>query len=152
MSEAKKSSSSEKSSSSDSKKSSSSSESSSSSSSASSSSASSGGSGKSQRESVGGSKEVHYGYFSSVRTPEYRSGWDAIWGEKSKSSTKTVKNKAKKLAGPVELDLAFDKLPDNLREALMEHVRKKLRRTPNGFKKLQESGAVDWNLTVRIDP
>ncbi len=136
-----------KSSSSDSKKSSSSSESSSSSSSA-----SSGGSGKSQRESVGGSKEVHYGYFSSVRTPEYRSGWDAIWGKKSKSSTKTVKNKVKKLAGPVELDLAFDKLPDNLREALMEHVRKKLRRTPNGFKKLQESGAVDWNLTVRIDP
>ena len=141
-----KSSSSEKSSSSDSKKSSSSSESSSSSSSA-----SSGGSGKSQRRSVGGSKEVHYGYFSSVRTPEYRSGWDAIWGKKSKSSTKTVKNKVKKLAGPVELDLAFDKLPDNLREALMEHVRKKLRRTPNGFKKLQESGAVDWNLTVRID-
>ena len=136
-----------KSTSSDSKKSSSSSESSSSSSSA-----SSGGSGKSQRESVGGSKEVHYGYFSSVRTPEYRSGWDAIWGKKSKSSTKTVKNKAKKLAGPVELDLAFDKLPNNLREALMEHVRKKLRRTPNGFKKLQESGAVDWNLTVRIDP
>ncbi|MEC7396429.1 MAG: hypothetical protein VX639_04685 [Pseudomonadota bacterium] len=136
-----------KSTSSDSKKSSSSSESSSSSSSA-----SSGGSGKSQRESVGGSKEVHYGYFSSVRTPEYRSGWDAIWGKKSKSSTKTVKNKVKKLAGPVELDLAFDKLPDNLREALMEHVRKKLRRTPNGFKKLQESGAVDWNLTVRIDP
>ena len=147
MSEAKKSSSSEKSSSSDSKKSSSSSESSSSSSSA-----SSGGSGKSQRESVGGSKEVHYGYFSSVRTPEYRSGWDAIWGKKSKSSTKTVKNKVRKLAGPVELDLAFDKLPDNLRKALMEHVRKKLRRTPNGFKKLQESGAVDWNLTVRIDP
>ena len=73
-------------------------------------------------------------------------------GKKSKSSTKTVKNKVKKLPGPVELDLAFDKLPDNLREALMEHVRKKLRRTPNGFKKLQESGAVDWNLTVRIDP
>ena len=108
--------------------------------------------GKSQRRSVGGSKEVHYGYFSSVRTPEYRSGWDAIWGKKSKSSTKTVKKKVKKLAGPVELDLAFDKLPDDLREALMEHVRKKLRRTPNGFKKLQESGAVDWNLTVRIDP
>ena len=136
-----------KSSSSDSKKSSSSSESSSSSSSA-----SSGGSGKSQRESVGGSKEVHYGYFSSVRTPEYRSGWDAIWGKKSKESTKSSKKKAKKPAGPVELDLAFDKLPDDLREALMEHARKKLRRTPNGFKKLQESGAVDWNLTVRIDP
>jgi len=129
----------------DSKKSSSSSDSSSSSSSA-----SSGGSGgKSQRESVGGAKDVHYGYFSSVRTPEYRSGWDAIWGKNKKKSTK---KKAKKPAGPVELDLEFDKLPDDLRAALMEHARKKLRRTPNGFKKLQESGAVDWNLSVRIDP
>ena len=30
--------------------------------------------GKSMRDSIGGSKEVHYGYFSSVRTPEYRAG------------------------------------------------------------------------------
>ena len=32
--------------------------------------------------SVGGSKEVHYGYFSSVRTPEYRSGWEDLGREK----------------------------------------------------------------------
>ena len=73
--------------------------------------ASSGG-GKSSRDSIGGSKEVHYGYFSSVRTPEYRSGWDEIWGK---------------------------------------HPRKKLRRTPAGFKKLQEAGDIDWTLSVRVE-
>ena len=38
---------------------------------------------KSAREAVGGKSEVHYGYFSSVRTPEYRSGWDSIWGNRN---------------------------------------------------------------------
>ena len=146
MTEAKKSSSSDskKSSSSDSKKSSASSDSSSSSSNSSNNSG-----GKSQRDSVGGTQEVHYGYFSSVRTPEYRNGWEAIWGKKSK---KTSGGTAKKPIGPVELNLEFDKLPENLQEALMEHARKKLRRTSKGFKTLQEKGSVDWSLSVRIDP
>ena len=146
MTEAKNSNSSDskKSSSSDSKKSSASSDSSSSSSNS-----SNGGGGKSQRESVGGTQEVHYGYFSSVRTPEYRNGWEAIWGKKSK---KTSGGTAKKPIGPVELNLEFDKLPENLQEALMEHARKKLRRTSKGFKTLQEKGSVDWSLSVRIDP
>ena len=39
--------------------------------------------GKSARESAGGKADAHYGYFSSVRTPEYRSGWDSIWGSKN---------------------------------------------------------------------
>ena len=103
--------------------------------------------GKSTRDSVGGSKEVHYGYFSSVRNENYRSGWDAIWGSKKKPA-KAVK----KTTGPAELYIDFEKLPDELREALAEYARKKLRRTPAGFKKLLESGAVDWNLSVRIDP
>ena len=103
--------------------------------------------GKSSRDSVGGSKEVHYGYFSSVRNENYRSGWDEIWGSKKKPA-----KKVKKETGPVELYFDFGKLPDELRDALAEHARKKLRRTPAGFKKLLESGAVDWNLSVRIDP
>ena len=103
--------------------------------------------GKSTRDSVGGSKEVHYGYFSSVRNENYRSGWDEIWGSKKKPA-----KKATKATGPVELYFDFGKLPDELRDALAEHARKKLRRTPAGFKKLLESGAVDWNLSVRIDP
>ncbi|MGB0552103.1 MAG: hypothetical protein ACPGQV_05955 [Alphaproteobacteria bacterium] len=110
--------------------------------------ASSGG-GKSSRDSIGGSKEVHYGYFSSVRTPEYRSGWDEIWGKKSKKKS-APKSKAK-TKGPVDLDLEFDKLPADLRDGLMEHARKKLRRTPAGFKKLQEAGDIEWTLSVRVE-
>ena len=38
------------------------------------------GGGKSARESAGGSNEIHYGYFSNIKTPEYRSGWDLDLG------------------------------------------------------------------------
>ena len=45
--------------------------------------------GKSARESVGGTKEVHYGYFSSVRDKSYADGWDAIWsGKDNKKAAK----------------------------------------------------------------
>ena len=53
-----------------------------------SSSSSDGAAGKSTRDAVGGAKEVHYGYFSSVRNENYRSGWDDIWGKKEKKSGK----------------------------------------------------------------
>ena len=43
---------------------------------------------KSARESVGGKSEVHYGYFSNVKTPEYRSGWDSIWGGEKSNGTR----------------------------------------------------------------
>lgn len=45
---------------------------------------SAGSGGKSAKESVGGASAVHYGYFSSVRSEEYRSGWDNIWKKKSR--------------------------------------------------------------------
>ena len=107
-----------------------------------------GAAGKSTRDSVGGAKEVHYGYFSSVRNENYRSGWDDIWGKKAK---KSAKKKTRKASGPVELNFDFDELPDDLRNSLAEHTRKKLRRTPSGFKKLLASGSVNWNLSVRIE-
>jgi hypothetical protein len=110
---------------------------------------SSGGHGKSTRDSIGGSKEVHYGYFSSVRTPEYRSGWDDIWGKKSKK--KTVSKSKAKTTGPVDLEIDFGTLPADLCEGLMDHARKKLRRTPAGFKKLQEAGDIEWTLSVRVE-
>jgi hypothetical protein len=92
---------------------------------------------------------VHYGYFSSVRTPEYRSGWDDIWGKKSKK--KSAPKSRAKTKGPVELELEFEKLPADLSDGLMEHARKKLRRTPASFKKLQEAGDIEWSLSVRVE-
>ncbi len=46
--------------------------------------------GKSAKGSVGGASQVHYGYFSSVRSGAYRSGWDDIWnGKPNKRPRKT---------------------------------------------------------------
>ena len=44
--------------------------------------------GKSARESIGGAKEVHYGYFSNVKTPEYLEGWGFDLGQQEKYGTK----------------------------------------------------------------
>ena len=141
MSEAKGSESGGKSSSSESKSSSSESKSSSS---ESKSSSSEGSGGKSARESVGGVSDVHYGYFSSVRNKKYRSGWEAIWGKENKKKSTT------RVKGPIDIDLNFDDLPEELQSGLAESVRKKLRRTPNGFRKLQEARALEWQISVRI--
>ena len=48
----------------------------------------SGDGGKSARESIGGAAVGHYGYFSNIKTPEYKSGWDDIWGKKDSGSKK----------------------------------------------------------------
>ena len=49
-----------------------------------------GAAGKSSKESVGGASAVHYGFFSNVKTPEYRAGWDEIWSKKSKPKKKRL--------------------------------------------------------------
>ena len=97
----------------------------------SSSSGSGGSTGKSSRESVGGATAVHYGYFSNIKTPEYKSGWDDIWGKKTQSSrTNGVKSRSgtrAKIAGkskePVVVSLSLEDLPEEVRLALVEAAR-----------------------------
>ena len=43
--------------------------------------------GKSQKQTVS-SKDVHYGYFSNIRTSAYRKGWDNIFNKRKFSNTK----------------------------------------------------------------
>lgn len=47
----------------------------------------------SARESVGGTSEVHYGYFSNVRNDNYRSGWDDIWNAKPRKPRRNTRKK-----------------------------------------------------------
>ena len=101
------------------------------------------GGGKSTRESIGGAKDVHYGYFSSVRTPEYRSGWEAIWGKKK------LKGGQSKVVQ--DLEITFEDLPDDLRNDLTDFLSKKLRRNSNRLHKMQNSGKILWNISVRVD-
>jgi hypothetical protein len=114
--------------------------------------------GKAQKETVS-SADVHYGYFSSVRTPAYRKGWDEIFGKKSKSGGTKAEDDAKPAARkkraaikqPVRLELEIGELPEDLRSALVEEVRRKVKGQRINYAKRNAAGAVRWNITCEID-
>ena len=117
---------------------------------------------KSARESAGGKADVHYGYFSSVRTPAYRSGWDAIWGSRNgddaadggetprRRATRRAA-RARKRRDPITLTLDLDSLPPSLRDGLVEIARAELRKSRVSYERRDKAGAVDWRITCRVD-
>ena len=124
--------------------------------------------GKSARESAGGKSDVHYGYFSSVRTPEYRSGWDAIWGGKNGDNAVGGDNddetprrrsparasrpaKARKRRDPVTVTLDLDDLPPELRQGLVEIASARLKESRVSYARRDKAGAIDWRITCRAD-
>ena len=125
--------------------------------------------GKSARESAGGKSDVHYGYFSSVRTPEYRSGWDAIWGGKNgdnavggdnddetprqrRAAARTSRPaKARKRRDPVTVTLDLDDLPLALRQGLVEIASARLKESRVSYARRDKAGAIDWRITCRAD-
>lgn len=120
------------------------------------------GGGKAQKETVS-SSDVHYGYFSSVRTPAYRKGWDDIFGKKTSSGDNSEKNriadrtkgarKTKKstIKQPVTLELDIAELPEALRAGLNEEIRRKVKRRRINYDKLDRAGAVRWNIVCKIE-
>ena len=120
------------------------------------------GGGKAQKETVS-SSDVHYGYFSSVRTPAYRKGWDDIFGKKQSSDDDAGKNgtanraksarKAKRstIKRPITLELDIAELPEALRAGLKEEIRRKVKRRRVNYDKLDKAGAVRWNIVCEIE-
>ena len=106
--------------------------------------------GKSARESIGGVKEVHYGYFSNVRTEEYREGWDSIWGSdntnKAKATAPAKRNTRARPTKPIRLSFDIDDLPEHLRNGLAEAARSKLRKSRVNYDRRDKAGAVDWQI------
>ena len=108
---------------------------------------------KSARESVGGKQEVHYGYFSNVKTPEYRSGWDSIWGGSKANGARRERPAARpaRAKSPVRLTLAFDDLPeaaqDELRKAAAEALKGKSRLN---LARREQAGAVRWTIECEV--
>ncbi len=119
--------------------------------------------GKSARESIGGKADVHYGYFSSVRSPAYRSGWDAIWGngkngdeaadgaEAPRSRAAGRRSKPRKRRDPITVTLDLDALPPSLREGLVEIARAELKKSRVSYARRDKAGAIDWRITCRVD-
>jgi len=113
---------------------------------------------KSQKETVSAS-DVHYGYFSSVRTPAYRSGWDAIYGQKEtikkdQVSVKTNKNiiKRARIKPPVTIELDIDSIPEDLRLALEDEIKILIKSKRLSYDKIKSRGSVRWNITCKIMP
>ena len=123
--------------------------------------------GKSARESAGGKSDVHYGYFSSVRTPAYRSGWDAIWGsdngddasngdETPRQSRQRVTRarapaKPRKRRDPITVTLDLDDLPPDLKDGLVEIASARLKESRVSYARRDKAGAIDWRITCRVD-
>ena len=121
--------------------------------------------GKSARESAGGKSDVHYGYFSSVRTPAYRSGWDAIWGSENgddadngdetprqrRAARTRGPAKPRKRREPITVTLDLDDLPPDLKDGLVEIASARLKESRVSYARRDKAGAIDWRITCRVD-
>ena len=121
--------------------------------------------GKSARDSAGGKADVHYGYFSSVRTPAYRSGWDAIWGSQNgengadedeaprqrRAARASRPAKARKRRDPITVTLDLDTLPPELKDGLVEIASAELKKSRVSYARRDKAGAIDWRITCRVD-
>ena len=108
---------------------------------------------KSARDSVGGKSEVHYGYFSNVKTPEYRSGWDSIWGNGKTNGARRKRpaSSPAKAKSPVRLTLDFDDLPETVRDELREAAGRTLKaKSRLDFARRERSGAVSWTIECEV--
>ncbi len=103
-------------------------------------------SGKSSKESVGGKDAVHYGFFSNVKTPEYRTGWDDIWSKTKKPG----KSRKKEKKEPLILEIKFDELPPTIQEALADAVRVKMKKSRISYDSREKKGGVSWNLSCEV--
>ena len=108
---------------------------------------------KSARDSVGGKKEVHYGYFSNVKTPEFRSGWDSIWGASKANGARRERAAARpaRAKSPVRLTLAFDDLPEAVRDELREAAGQALKAQSRlSLARRERAGAVSWTIECEV--
>ena len=108
---------------------------------------------KSARESVGGKSEVHYGYFSNVKTPEYRSGWDDIWGGKKPDGARRKRpaSSPARAKSPLRLTLDFDELPEAVRDELRKAAAAALKANSRvDLTRREAAGAVSWTVECEV--
>ena len=113
--------------------------------------------GKSARESIGGAAVGHYGFFSNIKTPEYKSGWDDIWGKPEKSGNKTAgkktadKKAAAKKKAPVTVWLDLEDLPAELQAGLADAARAQLKKMRVNYDSRDKAGAVTWRIHCDVE-
>ena len=108
---------------------------------------------KSAKDSVGGAAVGHYGYFSNIKSPEYKSGWDDIWGKEKKSGGKKKtagKKSTPKPRAPFVVSLDFEDLPKGVRDGLADAVRDQLKKKRISYDTCAKKGEVDWKLDCEV--
>ena len=100
-----------------------------------------------------------------MRTPEYRSGWDAIWGgengaggngdetpRRRAAAARTGRPaKARKRRDPITVTLDLDDLPPELKDGLVEIASARLKESRVSYARRDKAGAIDWRITCRVD-
>jgi hypothetical protein len=102
--------------------------------------------GKSSRESVGGSSAVHYGFFSNVKNPKYRSGWDDIWSKESKPK----KKKPASAKEPVIVNLDLTDLSIEIQKGIADAARAKLKKSRINYDNRDKAGAITWRIECEV--
>ncbi len=92
---------------------------------------------------------MHYGFFSNIKTPEYKSGWDDIWGKKKKSGDRKApakKKAASKAKEPVSVDIDFEALPESVRTALAAAASEQLKKKRVSYAARDKKGDIVWRI------
>jgi len=98
----------------------------------------------SPKKSSGSSRPISH--FSSVTTPEYRSGWAEIFGPKEKAApSKKAKPKL-----PASLSISWDDLDTDGQAALETIARKLAKKKRLNYDKLEANGQIDWRISCEI--
>ncbi len=103
--------------------------------------------GKSAKEAIGGAKTGHYGYFSNIKTPEYKSGWDDIWGKKKKKPAKRKKVVSKE---PVVVEIDVYDLPEDAQAALADAAKIGLKGRRISYDNRAKKGDVSWRIVCEV--
>ncbi len=80
-------------------------------------------------------------YFSSVRTDEYRTGWDSVFGKSDRHQGQHG----------IELSISLEELSARERKLLTDAFRRKAKSRNIDFDKVSHGAEVYWNLRCRIE-
>ena len=81
-------------------------------------------------------------YFSSVRTDEYRDGWDSVFGKAAATS--------RRRKGTVSLELSAADLTDEEYAALLAAAKRKARGRRVNLDRAAANGELGWSIVCRV--
>jgi len=90
-------------------------------------------------------------YFSSVSTPEYRTGWDSVFSSGTGNKAAAKPRRAKNRNGlPVTIELDHAELDDDIRAVIEDAFRRKAKKKRVKFDQFMKKAQVTWRLECQF--